>query len=1431
MPRERCPKGTRKNNKTGNCDPPIQTNVEIHQTNTTLQGAILEKKTIHRCPKGTRKNKKTGNCESVVEPSLIGQIANSIETLFSEGVTKQPVQETRQIDRNLPIDKTTTNEITEKIFEPFQEENKEIREPDEMKIHKNVDIDEIIEKQVSKIKKKKLNIVIKPKTVVTETDISKIPLENKNVMNWKDYQMPEDVKTELEKEKYEYDLEQDLEENTGNIIETTNKSYDYLYPDLNDPRFNEKISKRKEFFETQYDGKIVDIKTRANQLCKMEFELMPHQIFVKNFLSFQTPYNSLLLYHGLGSGKTCSAIGITEEMRSYMKQIGMKQRIIIVASPEVQKNFQLQLFDERKLQFVNGLWKMNSCTGNSLLNEINPTRLQQITNKSIQEQRQYISKQIISLINSYYIFFGYFEFSNYIEKKTAIDDATIPEKERKIKEKQRIQTVFNNRFIVIDEIHNIRITNDNANKPVAISLMKLAKYTSNMRLLLLSATPMYNSPKEIVWLANLMNTNDKRAPIQTDDVFDKMGNFLPERMIRNEKGGEIKVESGKDLLRRKLIGYVSYVRGENPYLFPFRIYPDLFAKDKTITETFEYPKLQMNSKPISEPLKYISVYLNPVVNYQSAGYKYILDYMTKQNYSIYTSVGTLREMPNFEEMDSFSYNKLQIPLQALNIIYPSSQFVPPFSVTEKVEGHSQVENLEEQKKREVIISTMVGKSGLLNVMNVTEKGFSYKPDVLKTYGRIFNEENLWKYSSKIANICKIIMKSKGIVLIYSEYIDGGLVPIALALEEMGFSKYNEQSTEKNLFETKPTITNQTVTTNSSKYAMITGDKKYSTNNSAILKYLTGQKNVRGELVKVVLISRTGAEGLDFKNIRQIHIMDPWYNMNRMEQIIGRGVRNLSHCQLPFEERNVEIYLHASTCDDNKETADLYLYRLAEKKAVQIGKVTRLLKENAIDCQLNMGQNNFTLEKMMELSQNQTIEIETSSKTEKIQFIVGDKPFTNICDYMETCNYQCSPSSRKITEKDVIEDTYHETFTKTNHAHITDRILHLFREQSIYKNDVLIDSINITKQYPIDQIYSTITYLIKNKNENIVDKYGRLGNIVNKGNYYAFQPLEINNENASIYERSVPIDYNEGSVFLELSKKKNEMMEDEDEDEIVVEENPIEIQNEKSIVMGNEIVNSRYTNIKRGIIENLILSGNTKKITGETNWYKHTGIILSHLEEKYNIHSKLAKKYIVEHCIDILSFEDKKILFENTDLHMKYTDTTDILIQQYLMTAVITSTDNKVGTVFVKEQVWKIYIAPEPSSNSKKWVEAETEDYAKFKDSLFKMYYKEPKLFNPVVGFTAIFNNKEMVFKIKDITQKRNNVGARIDSAGKSDIIKKLNEIVGEPYYTQENTSIYQKYSLCSVLEILLRHFNDTRKNGKSWYFTPEQTVFNSIIKV
>ena len=204
-----------------------------------------------------------------------------------------------------------------------------------------------------------------------------------------------------------------------------NTVFDTLYPLLGDASFSHKLAHKQEFIETRYDGTIRDIKATAEKLCNVGFELLPHQLFVRNFLSLQTPYNSLLMYHGLGSGKTCSAIGICEEMRQYMKQMGIRQRIkggtsvpriIIVASLNVQENFRLQLFDPSKLKFENGRWNLTSCVGESLLSEINPT---QLPATDTVRDRERIITSMRNLINTYYVMMGYVQFRNFVAKAAA----------------------------------------------------------------------------------------------------------------------------------------------------------------------------------------------------------------------------------------------------------------------------------------------------------------------------------------------------------------------------------------------------------------------------------------------------------------------------------------------------------------------------------------------------------------------------------------------------------------------------------------------------------------------------------------------------------------------------------------------------------------------------------------------------------------------------------------------------------------------------------------------------------------------------------------------------------------------------------------------------------------------------------------------------
>ena len=128
---------------------------------------------------------------------------------------------------------------------------------------------------------------------------------------------------------------------------------------------------------------------------------------------------------------------------------------------------------------------------------------------------------------------------------------------------------------------------------------------------------------------------------------------------------------------------------------------------------------------------------------------------------------------------------------------------------------------------------------------------------------IFEKPELKKYSGKIDNIINLINDSEGITLIYSQYIYGGCIPIALALEHEGYLRYKGKDTKgENLFK-KSRVNSENI---KGRYIMITGDNNFSPkgNNMKELTACNGIKNKNGEIIKVVIISSAGSEGLDFK---------------------------------------------------------------------------------------------------------------------------------------------------------------------------------------------------------------------------------------------------------------------------------------------------------------------------------------------------------------------------------------------------------------------------------------------------------------------------------------------------------------------------------------------------------------------------------------
>jgi hypothetical protein len=314
---------------------------------------------------------------------------------------------------------------------------------------------------------------------------------------------------------------------------------------------------------------------------------------------------------------------------------------------------------------------------------------------------------------------GYGELANYISKVTNVgQDTGFSMKDKKAMEIKKIKKNFNNRLIIIDEVHNIRITDENKEKRTAELLMTVAKHSDNMRLLLLSATPMYNSYKEIVWLLNLINANDKRATVSVNDIFDKEGNFKEEKKLDD---GRI-IEGGRDILVRKLTGYVSYVRGENPYTFPIRIYPDLFAPENLVT-AISYPKTQMNNKPIETPIQSIPVFTTAIGEYQSHGYEFIMNYLMSKSFNKTNAYGVEINMPTFENMESFGYTLLLVPLEALNIIYPNIRLDTMIQkkAAQIAAGTLVVQEDIPAEDSKQIIDDMVGKRGLAQIMNFSAK--------------------------------------------------------------------------------------------------------------------------------------------------------------------------------------------------------------------------------------------------------------------------------------------------------------------------------------------------------------------------------------------------------------------------------------------------------------------------------------------------------------------------------------------------------------------------------------------------------------------------------------------------------------------------------------------------------------------------------------
>jgi hypothetical protein len=1288
---------------------------------------------------------------------------------------------------------------------------------------------------------KKVKIIKKGKIKIKIKDCNELEKEFENVEEVIDKREP----------KYQK-LLKCLEDKNRKIINDKLDDYsdDYknLYPIFEDNDFNYKIANKQEFNDYKYDERDSsyydkdNIEELANKECQnTNFELSPHQMFVRNFLSFQTPYNGLLLYHEVGTGKTCSAISVTEEMRDYMIQISNTKKIIVVASPAVQENFKLQLFDERKLKNINGVWNIKSCTGNKFLREINPLNTRGM-------ERKKVIKKIKNIITKYYYFMGYLQFSNYLDK---IMNKTVSKGDKKavIKRKQikALKKEFTQRMLVIDEVHNLRIVDKMAEKESTENIFKLVSSTDDLKLLLLSATPMFNSYEEIIWIINLLNLNDNRFSIKKEEIFDKNGQFL-----KNKDGKEI----GKELFIQKITGYISFVKGNDPLTFPFIVYPKEAENEKSyfkqIEDGIRYPRRQINNLPIleGEEIQTLDLTLTVIGEYQKKGYDYVLKKLKKEK--------NLKD-----EMSGMNYTFLEPLLQSLNIVYP----------------HELLDNDKEEEEKEDKVDDDIedsyrnfyGTRGLSRVMlydRRSKNNFRYKDNTIEKYGRIFSQKNIGKYSSKIKSICDSVIASEGIIFIFSQYIEGGCVPVALALEEMGITRYGKNNS---LFEEPPVEQVDAITLNKvpqegkkfkpAKYAMILGDKSLTPDIKSEIKAVTSSDNTNGEVVKVVIVSKAGSEGLDFKNIRETHILDPWYNLHRQEQIIGRSARNLSHCNLDFNKRNVSVFLYGTKLDNDVEAADLYLYRLSENKAKKISAVNHILKENAVDCLLNNKGKNYSQGKI-----NNKVE-QILSNGSKIELQVGEKDGSKECDFVE-CEYKCNSQTQEIDEKTIDKSSYNYNFIQLNIDNIVNKIKYLYKEGYIYDKSSIIQNIQKNRKYSLEQINSALDLLTSSNTEYVVDMLGRLGRLKNIDNFYFYQPIELDGA-ITTYEQRQPIDY-----------KREKLV------RIVPE---IGFKN----VGNNQSPENIYKKLQE-YYDNLTSEGKYLGTEDSEDWSKTAAWSIYNLNKWNNIDKKLLQKLAMFHLIDTLSENEKRILLtydsqkkdeEKKDEEKKDEEKKDIdrFIKEYFDKFMLKEKSGKLGIVIANFDKHKNKLPYTLLSKNEdgEWVEdkqAIITYLARLLVDKFKIM--DISKINDFIGFMTMFKGQMIIFKSKTLKlseKGRKNIGERCDRGQtKNSIVKLINNLLIKtedddeyikrmgkdqdkdnllkkariPKYKLKKSTIeeingikYDKsdqeddngktikintFQLCIELELMLRYYDYTGKQNKRWFFNTVDFLVNNI---
>lgn len=450
------------------------------------------------------------------------------------------------------------------------------------------------------------------------------------------------------------------------------------------------------------------------------------------------------------------------------------------------------------------------------------------------------------------------------------------------------------------------------------------KENNQTRVILLSGTPTVNNPYEMALIFNLLRPDTfPKTETKFNEIYISQNTLNPEN---------------KNMFQRRTMGLVSYYLGSDP-----RLYAKKYEKIKL---------LEMD--PYQEK---IYNYFEGIEN--TLNKKRFSSKSSKSVYSVYT-----------RQASNFTFPFMGDKYDGEGRPRPNN-----FTLSEKdikdIEKNNKKVDINEEKKKSInaynfaideyvkkfdeYLSKLYNKEELNKDIEIFKTEYSMKfIDFWKKYKNKCKLLNaMYSCSCKMTAIIFYMMRSKGPILIYSSFVlMEGLQIFKIYLKYFGFTEFTNKGN------------------NYYRYVEFNGNIDKIQRKKNLLEF-NNKENKDGSKIRVILISPAGTEGINLMNVKQVHIMDPYWNEVRNIQLIGRAVRMCSHKNFPIDERFVDIYRYHATKSNKVETTDERIYKLAQKKYILIDSFLQTIREVAIDCELfknhNMIENKYECFKFNESS--------------------------------------------------------------------------------------------------------------------------------------------------------------------------------------------------------------------------------------------------------------------------------------------------------------------------------------------------------------------------------------------------------------------------------------------------------------------------------